>query len=134
MVCLRSSADSYVGCDAARLDQTGTAAAFCFLRQPSGPKRAEAGGKEREGDWDRGWERSASKCCFSHKMLDEHQKLRASWVIADSADYVESELLVEGGRLKIMGLNYDLLALPRFGLLLCSTHQHGALALPTHIL
>jgi hypothetical protein len=55
-------------------------------------------------------------------MLDEHQKLRASWVIADPADYIESELLVEGGRLKIMGLNYDLLALPRFGLLLCGAH------------
>jgi hypothetical protein len=55
-------------------------------------------------------------------MLDEHQKLRAAWVIVDATDYFESELLVEGGCLKIMGFNYNLMATPRFGLLLCGAH------------
>jgi hypothetical protein len=62
------------------------------------------------------------KYCFSRKMLDEHQKLRAAWVIVDATDYFESELLVEGGCLKIVGFNYNLLATPRFGLLLCGAH------------
>jgi hypothetical protein len=61
-------------------------------------------------------------CCSSGKTLDERQILMASRVIADTADHFKAELLVEAGRLEVVGLQHNLLAAPRFGFLLYRAH------------
>jgi hypothetical protein len=56
------------------------------------------------------------------KMLDEHQELMASGIIADPANCLKSKLLIKNRRLKAVSLKDYLLAIPRSGFLFDCLH------------
>ena len=55
-------------------------------------------------------------------------------VVVDAANDAKAELLVEAGRLKIVGFEHDLLATSSFGLALDRAHEPRALSLPPQVL
>jgi hypothetical protein len=69
----------------------------------------------------------------SDKVLNEHEMLMTLRVIVDAADDGKAKLLIETGRLKIMGFEHNLPATSGFGLGFDSAHEPCPLSSPTHV-